>query len=283
MTDSAAGYAVNTYSWTLSHSARACLEGLAARGHRVFEVMMYPGHLWPADMDAGARREFRRFLDDRGLTIVTLNMPNVDINVAGATADMRAYSLGIVGQIVGLAGDLGVPGVVIGPGKPNPLLPAPREQLTGWFFQALDVLAPLAEARGTALWVENMPFAFLPRADEMMAAIERYGDARLGVVYDIANGVYAREDLGQGLRRVRSRLRLVHLSDTPLDVFRHAPVGTGVVPFAAVPPLLEEVGYAGPPMLEIICESPDTEIPASIRALDAMGWERIARRRSGRS
>ncbi len=112
----------------------------------------------------------------------------------------------------------------------------------------------------------------------MMAAIERYGDGRLGVVYDIANGVFAREDLGQGLRRVRSRLKLVHLSDTPLDVYRHAPVGTGVVPFAAVPPLLEEVDYAGPPMLEIICEQPDTEIPASIQALDAMGWGRIARR-----
>lgn len=76
---------------------------------------------------------------------------------------------------------------------------------------------------------------------------------------------------GNGLRRVRARLKLVHLSDTPLDVFRHAPVGTGVVPFAAVPPLLEEVGYSGPPMLEIICERPDSEIPASIEALETMG------------
>ncbi len=277
MTTRAAAYGVNTYSWTLSHPARACLEELAARGHRVFEVMMYPGHMWPAHLDAAARRDFRRFLDDRDLAVVTLNMPNVDINVAGATPDMRAYSLDIVKQIVNLAGDLGVPGVVIGPGKANPLLPAPREQLTGWFFEALDVLAPLADSRGTALLVENMPFAFLPRADEMMEAIERYGDPRLGVVYDIANGVFAREDLGQGLRRTRSRLRLVHLSDTPLDVFRHAPVGTGVVPFDAVPPLLEEVRYAGPPMLEIICEHPDREIPASIEALEAMGWGRLAR------
>jgi len=278
MTASNAGYAVNTYAWTLSHPAQACLEGLAARGHRVFEVMMYPGHMWPADMDGAARRAFRRFLDERGLSLTTLNMPNVDINLAGATPDMRAYSLGIVQQIVTLAGELGVPGVVIGPGKPNPLLSAPREQLTGWFFQALDVLAPLATARGTALWVENMPFAFLPRADEMMEAIERYGDGHVGVVYDLANGVFAREDLGQGLRRVRSRLKLVHLSDTPLDVFRHAPVGTGVVPFAAVPALLEEVGYAGPPMLEIISPQPDTDIPASIEALETMGWGQVARR-----
>jgi sugar phosphate isomerase/epimerase len=202
----------------------------------------------------------------------------VDINVAGATAEMRAYSLEVLAQVIGLAGDLGVPAVVIGPGKANPLLPAPRERLIGWFHRALDVLAPLAEARGTALWVENMPFAFLPRADEMMEVIERHGDPRLGVVYDIANGAFAREELAQGLRRVRERLRLVHLSDTPLDVYRHAPVGSGAVPFASVPPVLEEIGYAGPPMLEIICERPDAEIPASIQALEAMGWGRIARR-----
>ena len=273
-----AGYAVNTYAWTFTHTAEGCVDGLASRGHRLFEVMMYPGHLWPADMDQAARRVFKRFLDERDVSIVTLNMPNVDINVAGATAEMRTYSLDVLKQVVGLAGDLEVPGVVIGPGKPNPLLPAPRERLTDWFHQALDVLTPLAASRGTALWVENMPFAFLPRADEMMQTIEHYGDPRIGVVYDIANGVFAREDLGQGLRRVRDRLKLVHLSDTPLDVYRHAPVGTGVVPFSAVPPLLEEVGYTGPPMLEIICDNPDTEIPASIEALETMGWRRIARR-----
>lgn len=31
-------------------------------------------------------------------------------------------------------------------------------------------------------------------------------------------------------------------------------------------------------MLEIICDQPDTEIPASVEALEAMGWGRIARR-----
>jgi sugar phosphate isomerase/epimerase len=88
------------------------------------------------------------------------------------------------------------------------------------------------------------------------------------VVYDIANGVFAREDLAHGLQRVRRRLKLVHLSDTPLTVYRHGPV----------PPVLEQIGYEGPPMLEIICDQPDTEIPASVEALEAMGWGRIARR-----
>ncbi len=277
MTANAQGYAINTYAYTLSHSAEACLRHLAGRGHRQFEVMMYPGHIWPGDMAPAARRDFKRFLADHELEIVTLNMPNVDLNVAAAAAEMRAYSLALLEGVVGLAGDLEVPGVVIGPGKSNPLMPAPRERLIGHFRDALDVLVPLADAAGTALWVENMPFAFLPGADEMMRVIEDYGDDRLGVVYDLANGAFIEEDLGEGLRRVEKCLKLVHLSDTPLEVYRHAPVGQGIVPFADVVPVLEEIGYSGPPMLEIICETPDDDLPASMAALDAMGWDRIAR------
>ncbi|MEQ9639130.1 MAG: sugar phosphate isomerase/epimerase family protein [Alphaproteobacteria bacterium] len=265
-------YGINTYAYTQSHTAKDCLEQWAARGESAFEVMMYPGHAWPADMDAGARRQFKKFLADADLRITTLNMPNVDINIAAAASQMRTYSLGIVRSIVRLAGDLEVPGVVLGPGKPNPLFPMPAEQMTGHFFAALDVLTPLAEACGTALWVENMPFAFLPKVDDMMAAIERYGDPRLGVVYDIANAYFVKEDFGEGLARIGDRLRLVHLSDTPLDVYRHAAVGEGTIDFASVPPLLKSAGYDGPAMLEIISDRPDADIPASIVALDKAGF-----------
>jgi sugar phosphate isomerase/epimerase len=265
-------YGINTYAYTQSHSAQACLEEWARRGETAFEVMMYPGHAWPAEMDAGARRQFRRFLADAGLRITTLNMPNVDINVAAATSQMRTYSMAVLRGIVRLAGDLEVPGVVLGPGKPNPLFPMPAARMTDHFFAALDVLAPLAAEVGTALWVENMPFAFLPRAEQMMAAIERYGDPRIGVVYDIANAYFVREDLGEGLQRVRDRLRLVHLSDTPLDVYRHAAVGEGTIDFAAIPALLRAAGYDGPAMLEIISADPDSDLPASIAALDAAGF-----------
>ena len=65
-------------------------------------------------------------------------------------------------------------------------------------------------------------------------------------------------------------LALVHLSDTPREVYRHSAVGQGSVPFAAVPPVLEEVGYRDLPMLEIIADDPDRsnrrQRPAAPRA-----------------
>ena len=268
----ASPFAINTYSYTLSHTAPDCLRHLAAQGYADFELMIYPGHLWPAATDAAARRELRALLAAERLRLITLNMPNIDMNVAAAAEEMRRYTLGLLHAILELAGDLEVPGVVVGPGKANPLLPAPRERLLGHFFRALDELAPHAERLGTQLYLENMPFAFLPDAESLMTALERYGDERIAVIYDVANAVFIGEDPGDGLRRVRDRLKLVHLSDTPREVYRHSPVGEGVVPFAALPPLLAEVGYAGLPMLEIIAPDPDQAIQTSVQRLLALGW-----------
>ena len=164
--------------------------------------------------------------------------------------------------------------MVVGPGKANPLMPMSRERLISHFFRALDELAPHAERIGTQLYVENMPFAFLPDAEGLMAALERYGDERIAVIYDVANAAFIGEDPGEGLRRVQGRLKLVHLSDTPREVYRHSRVGEGVVPFAAIPPVLDEVGYADLPMLEIIAPDPDQAIRASIERLHALGWPR---------
>ena len=199
-------------------------------------------------------------------------MPNIDLNIAGATREMREYSRGILRQVVQLAGDLGVPGVIIGPGKANPLFPAPPERLTGYFFEALDELVPLAEQAGTRLLVENMPFAFLPDADGLMRALDRYGSDAIGTVYDLANGFFIGEDLGTGLRRMKERLALVHVSDTGPAVYRHDPVGRGQVPFDQVPKVLSEIGYAAPLVLEIISLQPDDDIAASIARLSSMGW-----------
>jgi L-ribulose-5-phosphate 3-epimerase len=147
---SAAIFGCNTYAYMRAHSAEQCLVNLSELGLREFELMVHPGHLWPAEMTGDKRRNLRRRMEERGLRLITLNMPNIDINVAGASAEMRTYSLDLLTEIVRLAGDLGAAGVVIGPGKANPLFPAEAHELVGHFYAALDRLGPVAEAVGTA-------------------------------------------------------------------------------------------------------------------------------------
>jgi L-ribulose-5-phosphate 3-epimerase len=269
-----ASFACNTYSYTISHGAEACLLHLADLGFTDFELMIYPGHLWPPNDETASRAALRRFVQSRSLRIVSLNMPNVDINVAGAAEQMRRYSIDLLKGIVTLAGALGVPGVVIGPGKANPLFPAPRERLIGYFFTALDELVPLAEKAGTALWVENMPFAFLPDIDGLMDALDRYSNDDIGIVYDIANGHFINEDIANALRRCRKRLKLLHLSDTGQQHYRHDAIGLGTVPFWEFPPVLAEIGYCERPVLEIISHQADEDILSSADKLAAMGYGR---------
>ena len=260
-------FGCNTYSYMRSHSAEACLARLADFGFQEFELMVHPGHLWPAELTAAQRSALRRMMQQRGLQLTALNMPNIDINVAGAAAEMRNYSLNLVSDTVRLAGELGAPGVVIGPGKANPLFPAPAAELIGRFFAALDRLAPVAAASGTALWVENMPFAFLPAIGQLMDALKQYGNDAVRIVYDIANAHFIGEDFADGLKQCRARLALVHLSDTGRQIYRHDPVGLGTVPFAEVPRALHAAGYSARPMLEIVSRDPDRDIVASASKL----------------
>ncbi len=274
MAEAESRFVANTYAYIQSLSFTECLERLARRGFRDFEVMMYPGHLWPAETDGAARRARRRWLKESGFEIVTLNMPNLDLNLAAATREMRDYTLGVLQSIVELAADLGARGVVIGPGKVSELFPEPTERLLPRFYAALDALQPRARALGVELVVENMPFAFLPRLAPLMAAIDGYGWDGLSLLYDVANGHYIGEDLASALRQAGSRLRLVHVSDTGRDQYRHGPIGSGSVPFAGVPPVLEEIQYRGPVVLEIISGDPDEDMAKAAQELAAMGWRR---------
>ena len=120
--------------------------------------MVHPGHLWPPGPAADGLADLRRVLSARSLEVVTLNMPNIDTNIAAEAEGTREYSLAMLTGTVRLASEIGVRGIVIGPGKANPLFPADDALLTSHFFSALDVLCPLAKSGGTALWVENMPF-----------------------------------------------------------------------------------------------------------------------------
>jgi len=255
-----------------SLSAAECLNRLDGLGFREFELMVHPRHLWPDELSSVERRGLRRLIEAAGWTLTALNMPNIDINVAAAAPGMRAYSLALLEDTVRLAGELGAGGVIIGPGKPNPLFPADASELIGHFFAALDRLGPIAQAVGTELWLENIPFTFLPGIGELMDALDRYGDDRLRVVYDVANAYFIGEDLAAGLKRCRDRLVLVHLSDTDQDIFRHAPVGLGTLPFETVPPALAAIAFKSRPMLEIISRDPDRDIVSSAFALALRGF-----------
>lgn len=273
-TASKSEYIINTYAFTLAYTVEQCLDALARLDFDEFELMMYPGHIWPNEMDTGARRKLKAYLRDAGLKVRSINQPNIDINLAAATPEMRNYSLDILKGMVELAGELEAPGVVLGPGKVNPLMPLPRSVLDGHFFKSLDVLVPMANAAGTTLLVENMPFSYLPDIKGLLALLDSYGAGEIKIIYDVANGYFAGEELGEALQACRARLKLLHVSDTGLKAYKHDPVGFGEMDFAAILKELKKVDWTDRPVLEIIgiSDDPTRQIMDSINRLAALGW-----------
>jgi L-ribulose-5-phosphate 3-epimerase len=271
MTNAAAAFGVNTYSYIFGGSAADTVARLADQGYGGVELMFFPGHLWPAELDASRLRSLRQLCEAR-LRLVAVNMPNIDINVAAAAEEMRTYTLNLLVQFVRCAGELGAGGIIVGPGKANPLFPMPRDRMISYFYRALDRLAPLARQVGTRLLIENMPFAFLPDADALMKVVDGYGDDSIRVIYDVANAHFIGEAPTDGLRRVRDRLSLVHFSDTTRQSYKHDAIGCGDVPLTGIASAMNEIGYAELPMLEVISHSPDADIADSCRRLQQAGF-----------
>ena len=276
MNASVSMFGCNTYAYMMSESAGTTMARLADIGFREFELMVHPGHIWPAELAAAQRRALLSQIEQRRLELTALNLPNIDMNIASTVPEMRRYSTDLLAETVRLAGELGARGVIMSPGKASPLFPASEEELTGYFFAALDRLAPIAAESGTALWLENVPTTWIPTIQGLMASLARYGNDAVRIIYDIANAHFIAEDFAEGLKLCRQRLELVHLSDTGQTLFRHDAVGLGTVPFAQVPAALAAVGYTRRPMLEIISRDADRDVVASAEKLAAMGFTRAA-------
>lgn len=272
MTISGSNCSVNTYSYMDKMSAEDCIAHLVGQGYHNIELMIYPGHIWPSEASAARISAFRALCERNRVRLVGSNIPNTDINVCGASVEAREYSLGVLASIVRLSGELGIEAVVLGTGRPNVLLPMARERARGYIYSALDLLLPVAQEAGVTLLLENIPFCFIPRTHDLMQLLAEYGSDEIKVVFDVANAHFVGDELSPALRAASARLQLLHLSDTTVATYQHAPLGTGEVPFASLPEIVEEIGFRGPVVLELITTDPDAAFRDGFEKAAAWGF-----------
>lgn len=266
-----AAYGVNTYSFTQTHRAGDCLEQLADLGYRQFEIMLVPGHFWPSIDGVAGRREIEALVARRSLQILSLNQPNIDVNLASVVPEMRQHSCGVIANAIELAAAWNAKGVVVNPGKCNPVFPAPKEMLKDCFRRSLEVLVPIARRAGVQLIVKNHPLSYLYFANDLRCFFDAFGWEQVGLGYDFANGHFAGEAPEEVLQ-LRDHLSLMYAADTTLDAFSHAQVGTGTVPFEKIAAMLHDAKMCLPTILEIVAEDPQLAIDASVERLDSVHW-----------
>jgi L-ribulose-5-phosphate 3-epimerase len=234
-------------------------------------VMLIPGHFWPTLDGAAGRCAVEALILRNGLEILTLNQPNLDVNLASEVPEMRQHSCTMVANAIELAAAWNAKGVVINPGKANPVFPPRMQMLADNFKRSLDVLVPVARRASVQLVVKNHPLSYLYRAQDLRQFFDAFGWAQICLGYDFANGHFAGE-APESVLGIWDRLSFLYAADTSIERFEHAEIGTGTVAFGAIATLLRGAGVWPPTILEIVTAHPQPAIDASVEYLDAIRW-----------
>jgi L-ribulose-5-phosphate 3-epimerase len=261
------GLGASTFSFMWQEPALVSLKRLKACGLDGFDVILAPGHLWPDELDAGARRDLEKALKADNISVDSLNLPPLDYNICSPDHEARRFSISIYRKVFALANDLGIRKVVVVPGRVSALLPPALDRTLDRLADSFEQFLKWADRDDQEILVETHPLTPIASGDAVDAFIARLSSPRLSIAYDVANAEFIGEDQPATLRRIRHCLGQVHLSDGTRTSWRHDPIGSGTIDFAAVMNTLDEIDFQGVTLLEIIAADAAKQIPASIDAL----------------
>jgi sugar phosphate isomerase/epimerase len=270
--------AASTFPFLYSHDGLGAMKHLYGLGYKVFELMVFPPHCWPREMTSDQRKDYKSWLDGEGLQISSFCYPLLDNNPNGVDKLMRAYTLDRYREAIDFAAELGCPYVVAIPGPVNSLINPPHQWMLDWFVEGMKKLVQHSKGTGVELLLENVPFTYLPTAQDMIDTAALIGP-EIGVNYDACNGAFIKEDPAAAIRMIGSKIKNVHISDSGYEEFLHTRLGTGIVRPGPVAEALNDIGYDGVTVLEIISDAlqagtdPDGDFITSHKILAGSGWQ----------
>ncbi|NND21385.1 MAG: sugar phosphate isomerase/epimerase [Silicimonas sp.] len=269
--------AASTFPFLYSHDGLGAMKHLRTLGFDVFELMIFPPHCWPRELSADQVTAYKDWLKGEGLKVSSLCYPLLDNNPNGVDVLMREYTLDRYREAIDFAAEISCPYVVAIPGPVNSLINPPHEWMLNWFVEGMQKLVAHAKGTGVEILLENVPFTYLPTAQDMVETAALIGP-EVGINFDICNSAFIKEDPAEAIRMMGDLLKNVHISDSGFDEFKHERLGTGIVEPAPVAQALQDIGYSGVTVLEIIADAlqpgtdPDGDIKASHDILAEAGW-----------
>jgi sugar phosphate isomerase/epimerase len=270
--------AASTFPFLYSHDGLGAMKHLHGLGYKVFELMIFPPHCWPREMTSDQRKNYKSWLDGEGLQISSFCYPLLDNNPNGVDKLMREYTLDRYREAIDFAAELDCPYVVAIPGPVNSLINPPHQWMLDWFVEGMKKLVQHSKGTGVELLLENVPFTYLPTAQDMIDTAALIGP-EIGVNYDVCNGAFIKEDPAAAIRMIAGKIKNVHISDSGYEEFLHTRLGTGIVRPDPVAEALNDIGYDGVTVLEIISDAlqagtdPDGDFITSHKILAGSGWQ----------
>ena len=263
---------VATYCHLYDYQLEVALERLATLGFKQLEVMTCPPHIWPRGLDRKTREALRRHIDSLGLEVVSTQPTYLDLNLASLNPAIREETVRQMKENIRLTHDLGGKIVVVVPGKRNALIPAPMEMAWELARDSVSACVEDAERFGVTLAVENVAWAFVDTAEQVVRMVEEINSPIVKAAIDVANANMVESPV-EALERAKNHLVHVHLSDNRGQDWTHSPIGEGDIDFAGVADRLKEIQFAGVSILEImIREDVDKKLLDSKASLEQLSW-----------
>lgn len=232
--------------------------------------------------------ELAAVLDRLGLAAYSIHAPFTGLDLTSPDADVRARAVSALSRTIELAGRLQCPRVVVhvdGTGDPSGrqsggvagargepgVATASSPERAGLSGRAvflgrsealeraaasLAVLCRHAAERGVTILVENQPDPagrrFGARVADLIELIHMVGADNIGICFDVAHAVVSSGGWEAELRACLPYVRSVHASDTRGASDDHLPLGEGAVDWRRVLAVLEEGGFRGGFVLEVV-------------------------------
>ncbi|MGL4290336.1 MAG: sugar phosphate isomerase/epimerase family protein [Phreatobacter sp.] len=262
----------HTFGFAWDRDAEAAFEALAAAGFTTLQLMAAPPHFDPWVNEPALQRRLRALIDRAGIELLALDLASSDVNLASPSRAVVEFAVDAYGRAIDLGAELGAQGICIASGRRHALAPQASDQLLDIYRGAFERILLRAQDAGMGVVLENHPNGLLAEAATIESFLAEGGYDGVSVAYDVANAAAVGEDPSGGLKRLLPRLGIVHLSDAPRGQWRHDPIGSGDIDFAAIGETLEELGFAGPVVLEIISGQPLEDVVAGREKLLLAGW-----------
>jgi sugar phosphate isomerase/epimerase len=252
--------------------AEACRH-MKRTGYSGIEIAPFTLAEDPATLNAAARREHRRIIEDEGLVFVGLHWLMVapkGLHVTTPEDDLRNRSWLHIRRLVDLCADLGDGGVMVfgSPLQRGTTGGSTREEATRRYIDGLASVAPHAHSRGVTILVEALPknqTDVVLSLDEAASIVGQVGNPAIRTMFDTHNAVDETEPHHALVARHFDLIRHIHVNETD-----GGHCGSGDYDFRPLLSVLNARDYRGWVSLEAFDFAPgaDTIATESLRHLE---------------
>ena len=229
-----------------------CLPLIRESGFDTIEVCSSPAHLDYHD-EAAVRRATKR-ISELGMEAYSFHAPFAPtIDISSSDATQRENSVLEICKAAQAAALLRVHYFVLHPGPEDPAPTAREEQLPRLqhVIESLNQIVRKCRELGVTCVLENkLPHLLFGNTSDILWILDGINSAEVGACLDTGHA-FLSGDLENLVRKLSSRLKIIHAHDNGGTSDDHLPPGEGRIDWSQFLQSLIQIGFRGPLILEM--------------------------------